>query len=157
MNESKTDWDHIDPKDPKGYYAYFGVSPSAEPSQITEAYIKVIRECAGNQFVLSEATAAYTVLSNEEKRREYDSQYTSTRTQSEPTHPHKTDTKRNNSQLNLTPTRTMGMPAENDSRPVGKRNQAYQGGNSDGCTGCIIIFVILLIISGIINLLKSIG
>lgn len=157
MNEPKTDWDHIDPKDPKGYYAYFGVTPSAEPSQITEAYIKVIRECAGNQFVLSEATKAYAALSNEHKRREYDTQYGATRAQSKPPHPNTTDTSRDSSYLNLPPTRMSGMPAEMPERPVGKRNQPHQGGNSDGCTGCIIIFVILLIISGVINLFKSIG
>ena len=52
MNESKTDWDHIDPKDPKGYYAYFGVSPDADLATITAAYMKVIMECSGNSFII---------------------------------------------------------------------------------------------------------
>ena len=75
MNEPKTDWDHIDPKDPKGYYAYFGVSCYTDISEITKAYIKILTECVGKHFVINEATKAYNLLSNPEKRREYDTSY----------------------------------------------------------------------------------
>ena len=72
MNEPKTDWDHIDPKDPKGYYAYFGVSPDADLATITKAYMKVIKECSGNPFIIKEANKAYEILSDSDKRRSYD-------------------------------------------------------------------------------------
>ena len=72
MNESKTDWDDCDPKDPKGYYAYFGVSPEADLPTITAAYMKVIKECSGNSFIIKEANRAYEILSDSDKRRSYD-------------------------------------------------------------------------------------
>ena len=72
MNEPKTDWDHIDPKDPKGYYAYFGVSPDADLATITKAYMKVIKECSGNSFIIKEANKAYEILSDGDKRKSYD-------------------------------------------------------------------------------------
>jgi DnaJ-class molecular chaperone len=72
MNETKTNWDHIDPKDPKGYYAYFGVSPEADLATITTAYMKVIKECSGNSFIIKEANRAYEILSDSNKRRFYD-------------------------------------------------------------------------------------
>jgi DnaJ-class molecular chaperone len=155
MNEPKTDWGYIDPQDPKGYYAYFGVSPSAEPSQVTEAYIKVIRECAGNEFVLSEAAKAYSVLSNPKKRREYDTQHGTSLSQSTPKKKDKEFSNEDGiSQPNFHSGRTMGMPIDyNDS----KMDNTKSSSNSDGCTGCIIIFVILLIISGVINLFKLIS
>jgi hypothetical protein len=70
----KTDWDYIDSKDPKGYYAYFGVKPDADISTITDAYCTVLKECAGNDFVINEANRAYAVLSNPGKRQFYDTE-----------------------------------------------------------------------------------
>jgi hypothetical protein len=58
----KTDWEYIDPEDPKGFYAYFGVKPTAHISAITKAYNRVLKECAGNDFVINEANIAYAVL-----------------------------------------------------------------------------------------------
>lgn len=72
MNESKINWDHIDSKDPKGYYAYFWVSPDADLATITKAYMKVIKECSGNPFIIKEANKAYEVLSDTNKRKSYD-------------------------------------------------------------------------------------
>jgi Sel1 repeat len=70
----KTDWDYIDSVDPKGYYAYFGVKPDADISTITDAYCTVLKECAGNDFVINEANTAYAVLSNPGKRLFYDTE-----------------------------------------------------------------------------------
>jgi DnaJ-class molecular chaperone len=78
MNEPKTDWEHIDPKDPKGYYAYFGVSPEADLPTITTAYMKVIKECSGNSFIIKEANRAYEILSDSDKRRSYDADQSTT-------------------------------------------------------------------------------
>jgi DnaJ-class molecular chaperone len=156
MHESKTGWDYVDPKDPKGYYAYFSVSPSATLSDITVAYIKVIRECAGNEFVLNEARIAYTVLSNPQKRREYDASHNTTTAQnsvreedasgiqiSEPSSP------------NTYSGRTMGMPAEGNytPSPQGIRHDTQQ---SAGCSGCFNLFGIFFLISAILALFKLI-
>jgi len=70
------DWDCTDPSDPKGYYAYFGLSPTAKLKTIKFAYIKVLDECAGNPLVLNAAKEAYDVLSDPIKRRKYDTQLT---------------------------------------------------------------------------------
>lgn len=68
----RTDWDEIDEKDPKGYYAYFGVDPSSDLPAIRRAYERILKECADNPFVINEANTAYGVLSNPHKRRYYD-------------------------------------------------------------------------------------
>ena len=66
------DWDNIDPDDPKGFYAFFGVVPDATLSVITSAYKRILRDYAGNESVISDANVAYAVLSNSNKRRFYD-------------------------------------------------------------------------------------
>jgi len=155
MHEPKTDWDHIDPKDPKGYYAYFGVSPEASLSEITEAYVKVIRECSGNEFVLSEATKAYSVLSNLEKRREYDTQYSTPLTQSTPKKEDKVFLNEDESpRTNSYSGRTMGMPAEPvyDKEP----HRTKISLRPDNGNGCVTWFVILMIISASLSILRLI-
>ena len=160
MNETKTNWDHVDPKDPKGYYAYFGVSCYTDMSEITKAYIKILTECVGNHFVINEATKAYNLLSNPEKRREYDTSYHGLNVGPPADKP---DKSRGNGSISL-PGGTPGfqsnhwMGSVGDlGGPGGNRNRPNQGGDSDGCAGCIVIFVIMLIICGVINLFKLIS
>jgi curved DNA-binding protein CbpA len=66
-----TKWDGTDPSDPKGYYAYFGLKPSASPDEIQRAYERVLAECADVPFVINEAKIAYDVLSNPATRALY--------------------------------------------------------------------------------------
>jgi hypothetical protein len=66
------DWDNINPLDPKGYYAFFGVEPDAPLSAITSVYDRIVRDWSDNPVVLYEAGTAYAVLSNPHKRRFYD-------------------------------------------------------------------------------------
>ena len=66
------DWDNINPLDPKGYYAFFGVEPDAPLSAITLVYERIVRDWADNAVVIYEAGTAYAVLSNPHKRRFYD-------------------------------------------------------------------------------------
>ena len=141
MNESKTDWEHTDPKDPKGYYAYFGVSCHTDMSEIKKAYIKILTECVGNHFVINEATKAYNVLSNPEKRREYDTSYHGLNV-GQPEDKH--DNSRGNSPINL-PGSTSGFQ---QSRMVGSvgdlggRPTPPTNNENSGC-GCWLIFIIL--------------
>jgi len=144
MNEAKTDWDHIDPKDPKGYYAYFGVSCHTDMSEITKAYIKILTECVGNHFVINEATKAYNLLSNPEKRREYDNLYHGLNV-GPPTD--KPDNSRGNSPISL----PGGTPSFQQSRWVGSVGDLRVGPNpptppknneNSGC-GCWLIIIII--------------
>jgi hypothetical protein len=65
-------WDDINPLDPKGYYAFFGVKPDAPLSVITSAYDRIVRDWSDDAVVIYEAGTAFAVLSNPHKRRFYD-------------------------------------------------------------------------------------
>ena len=139
MNEAKTDWDHIDPKDPKGYYAYFGVSCYTDMTEITKAYIKILTECVGNHFVINEATKAYNLLSNPEKRREYDTSYHGPNVGPPADKP---DNSRRNSPISL----PGGTPGFHSGRMVGsvsgfERPTPPTNNENSGC-GCWIILII---------------
>ena len=109
----KTDWEYIDPEDPKGFYAYFGVNPTAHISAITKAYNRVLKECAGNDFVINEANIAYAVLSNPNKRRYYDTQQAElSRRMNEQRKQEATRRSESAQQRSVFSGRTGGMPAE---------------------------------------------
>ncbi len=154
------DWENIDPVDPKGYYAYFGVEPDAPLSAITQAYKRILRECADNAFVINEANIAYTVLSNPHKRRFYDkNQVNLTRLEAErrkpkvkedstaSIYPSEDDTPKNAAQPSREPSnryygRTMGLPVE----PEDRRPRRTSSG------GCLVVMLPLSV--GILWLLS---
>jgi hypothetical protein len=154
------DWENIDPADPKGYYAYFGVEPDAPLSAITQAYKRILRECADNAFVINEANIAYTVLSNPHKRRFYDkNQVNLTRLEAERRKPKvndqpsvhifpsEDDTPNNSQQSsggfsNRHYGRTMGLPVE----PEDRRPRRTSSG------GCLVVMLPLSV--GILWLLS---
>ncbi len=159
MHKPKKDWDYIDPKDPRGYYAYFNVTPSATLAEISKAYLKVVRECEGNEFVLNEARIAYIVLSNPQKRHEYDTSHHTSTTENNTSIQEDSRIKiSENSSSHIYSGRTMGMPSEHDytQSQKSKKYGTQQSRGSDGCSGCVTLFIIFLIISGIFNLLKAI-
>ena len=109
----KTDWEYIDPEDPKGFYAYFGVKPTAHISAITKAYNRVLKECAGNEFVINEANIAYAVLSSPNKRRYYDTQQAAlSRRMNEQRKQESARRSESAQQRSVFSGRTGGMPAE---------------------------------------------
>ena len=112
----KTHWDDVDEKDPKGYYAYFGVDPKADIAVIRKAYERILRECADNAFVVNEANFAFSVLSNPNKRRYYDTQQAALSRRMEDTKKQEQERSEQRTQgsgrSNTHAGRTMGMPAE---------------------------------------------
>lgn len=145
MHEPKTNWDYIDPQDPKGYYAYFGVSRNADMSEITKAYIKILTECVGNQFVINEATKAYNVLSNPEKRCEYDNSYH--RPNVDPAADKPVDS-RGNSPFNL----LGGTPGSHSGRLVGSVSgfdtpSPPTNNQNSGCSCWIILIIIGILLN----------
>ncbi len=71
------------------HYAVLGVEPSATPRQITRAYRKLAKELhpdtnPGGEERFKAITAAYDVLSDPEKRREYDEERTRPRARPRP-------------------------------------------------------------------------
>lgn len=133
------DWENINPTDPKGYYAYFGVKPDASVSVITRAYNRILKECADNAFVINEANMAYKVLSNPHKRRFYDRNQVNL-TRREAQNHIKPDIL---SLLNERNGRIVGSPAEYDPRPEPR--------NQNKSSGCILLLLPISI--GIILLL----
>lgn len=132
----KTDWHYIDPKDPRGYYAYFGCLPTADASVIASMYIHVLETCKGNELVLAAAKEAYGVLSDPVKRKHYDTKVAD-------------EIRRANeiSGTNLKPLkapelctsqRTMGKPRNANSYHNGPIPQRRQ---SSGCMIVIITFI----------------
>jgi hypothetical protein len=113
--KDKKGWDYVDPSDPKGYYAYFGLMPSSDTKAITLAYIKILEKCDGNQFVITLAKEAYEVLSDPIKRKHYDTLLdTDVKKTSRKTKGAAGASKRNKSYTTVRPTefRLMGQPAE---------------------------------------------
>lgn len=66
------DWRSTNTADPKGYYAYFGLSPDASLRDIVKAYSDILREYSGNPIILSMAQEAYAVLCDPLMRHAYD-------------------------------------------------------------------------------------
>lgn len=64
---------------PRSYYTVLQVNPSATPEEIKEAYRSLAWkvQSEGDQEALKEVSAAYSVLSNPERRAEYDRQLAS--------------------------------------------------------------------------------
>ena len=116
----KTHWDDVDEKDPKGYYAYFGVDPKSDIAVIRKAYERILRECADNAFVVNEANFAFSVLSNPNKRRYYDTQQAALSRRMEDTKKQEEESREQRRQgvglygtrSNAHAGRTMGMPSE---------------------------------------------